>query len=231
MLGEKNFDMKMVIRHWTEILPEWEFRAFVKKKKLTSCTQYYQSCFVPEFVTHKQRIQECIFKIFDEVKDKIKLDDYTIDFALSPLLEEGKIWIVELNHVPPTAGTSLFDWANPKDRDIIENGPFELRVLSKPVHNAKGTIHPPLRRLINEFRGIDDLIYERLSHLRAACNVCRRFPITETWYRCTKCRDYDICTECDRSKHFPNEGHTFVTQVSCDTTSKEAEKDSRCIIS
>ena len=76
---------------------------------------------------------------------------YTVDFVLSPDLKI--IRVIEVNNPPPVAGTSLFGtslamymqcnscnivavWDDPKDRDIIHNGPFTFRILERPVRLA-----------------------------------------------------------------------------------------------
>lgn len=33
--------MKMIVRQWVDIRPEWEFRCFVYGGKMTAITQYY----------------------------------------------------------------------------------------------------------------------------------------------------------------------------------------------
>jgi hypothetical protein len=70
---------------------------------------------------------------FNQVKGLIDIRNYTIDFALSPSLDLSRSYVVEINHLPPEAGTSLFDWNNSDDRKLIEHGPFTLRILDEPV--------------------------------------------------------------------------------------------------
>jgi hypothetical protein len=45
-----------------------------------------------------------------------------------------------------------------------------LLVPTQPPAAKKG-LHPPLRRLINRLRGVDDSVYEERSHLRVACDM------------------------------------------------------------
>jgi len=45
--GSEKWIMKIIIREWTPILPEYEFRGFVHKRKFTALSQYYKACYVP----------------------------------------------------------------------------------------------------------------------------------------------------------------------------------------
>jgi len=153
MMGEKNFTISLAIREWNpHILPEWEFRVFVVKGRLTAATQYSNIVFVPDFVLKYEEIKKCIFDFWTLVKGDIRSDDYTIDLALSPDLQH--VVIVELNDLPPTAGTSMFDWENPRDKNQILNGEnFELRILTEFNRKAFDEIHQPLRKYIDSLRG------------------------------------------------------------------------------
>jgi len=141
--------MNLIVRRWDPTIePTLEFRAFVVNRKLTACTQYYQLCYVEKISKNYELIKQLIWDYFEtQVKHRVKTDTYTIDFAISPdlsthiffilietdLFRPESLKVIEINHPPPTAGTSLFDWNNPTDRDVVSNGPYELRVLHKPV--------------------------------------------------------------------------------------------------
>ena len=68
---------------------------FVINGELHASTQYYPSCFVPEFVAKKQQIQEKLLEYWRMVAPRIKTPNYTIDIALAPDL--SRAWLVELN--------------------------------------------------------------------------------------------------------------------------------------
>jgi hypothetical protein len=91
-----------------------------------------------------------MMSLFEEVRDSIQLDTYTIDFAVCP--QTMRTQIVEINNPPPKAGTSLFIWDDEKDRSIIENGPFEFRLLEKPDMTILDTIYTPIQTLMTEIR-------------------------------------------------------------------------------
>jgi len=142
-----------------------------------------------------------------------------------------KIWVVEINPPPPTAGASLFNWwKSEDDRKIImglkneelehkeEPGEgegekelvsktFEFRVLSELNEGGKASlnkIHPPLKRFINRLRNRNvskvEGDFQGLTHLNTACDGCRMAPITEIWWRCGECENYDLCEGCYTSR-------------------------------
>lgn len=165
-LFSKEFRMNLIVREWAEdILPEWEFRAFVYGNKMTAITQYTEFTFVPKIVENKNAILTLIRDKFNEVVDVIKLPDgnYTIDFAVCEDIQT--CYIIELNTTPPAAGAGMFDWNDPGDRALLQSGPFEFRVQEAPQAMTKKTnetdpfksVHPPLRRYINKLRGVPDL--------------------------------------------------------------------------
>ena len=60
---------------------------------------------------------------------------YTLDVYIDILSK--KVYLIELNHPPPIAGTGLFSWDMPEDQDKILKGPLEFRILTSP---------PPIKR-------------------------------------------------------------------------------------
>jgi len=84
-------------------------------------------------------------------------------------------------------------------------GPFTFRILEKPLDNPKDTIHPPLKYFINLKRG---LLSNGLSHLKICCNICSKHPISETWYNCDDCLEFDLCDTC-YSNNTHNSDHVF----------------------
>jgi len=157
LAGGDKFDLQVVFREWCpEILPEWEFRAFVWNKHLTCCTQYYSDCYVPEMAAKKDlvavRIQQFIQT---EILPKLppQLHTLTVDLALSPDLSQ--VWLVEIGNPPPVAGTGLYDWDLEKDRKIItENKEFDLRILHGIPKGAWEKLHKSVKQVLLKERGI-----------------------------------------------------------------------------
>jgi len=142
------FEMNIVFRQWnTDLQPEKEFRAFLSNGKLTCITQYYSKLYVPSFKKKEQQIKDKLVTYFNSIQQDIPLKNYALDMAL---LEGDKVVIVELNPFAPHAGTSLFDWANPKDQEIVKSGPFEFRVLNALPKDALDEIYPPMRKLLDD---------------------------------------------------------------------------------
>lgn len=185
-LGD-DFEMNVILRRWVDIYPEWEFRAFVYQNQITSCTQYNPHCYVPEMAKNKDKVQELILAKWNEVKGDIPRSSYTIDFVLEPSLQQ--VWVVEVNHLPPVAGTGMFDWDVKADREIIEHGPFELRVRTELDKTAKDSIHQPLRRFIDLTRG------RPVPGPKVSCDQCTK-PTGVPFYHCKTCTNFDVCREC-----------------------------------
>jgi len=100
--GEE-FVMKLVVRKWVEISPELEFRAFVHKGQLNGITQYYKACFSPTIASQKAQMEKDMVKFWqNNLKDKIKVESYVIDFAWTP----NKVYLIELNHWGHTVRSS-----------------------------------------------------------------------------------------------------------------------------
>ena len=154
--GEENLKLFCVVRKWYNIVdPNWEFRLVIKDYKPTALTQYHKTIVIPHAAKYKTFLQKRILNTFDSIKDKLDktLRDYTIDFAvvlkdktiqnvpicineeINEEKEEVKedpidtVYLIEINHEPPIAGTALFDFANEEDKKVL-NGekPFEFRM-------------------------------------------------------------------------------------------------------
>ncbi|PRP86639.1 hypothetical protein PROFUN_05118 [Planoprotostelium fungivorum] len=138
----EKFQMNVVVRQWVETQPEWEFRGFVSKGKMTALTQYFKSCYVRQLSQNKNEIAKKIVALQEEVHPLIGLDSYTIDFVVTP----EKIWIIELNTFGPQASPSLFNWA--EDNEVMNYGPFECRVLKGMPKRPKSMLAQPLRNLL-----------------------------------------------------------------------------------
>jgi len=116
-------------------------------------TQYSSFYFIPILSedNQKQIFLEKITKFFEEqVQPKLNLDNYTVDFAFSR--KNSRIWVVEINPPPPTSGTILFSWISDKDRNLVQNGPMEFRVVKTPAYDPTENIPPKYVALMKEFR-------------------------------------------------------------------------------
>eukprot|EP01117_Protostelium_nocturnum_P013769 TRINITY_DN5176_c0_g1_i1.p1 TRINITY_DN5176_c0_g1~~TRINITY_DN5176_c0_g1_i1.p1 ORF type:complete len:347 (-),score=88.53 TRINITY_DN5176_c0_g1_i1:44-1084(-) len=138
----KHWHMMIVIREWAPIEPEYEFRGFVSKGKMTGLTQYYKSCFVPEIYQNRKEILKRIESTFEKVKPLIPLESFTIDFAVN----SETVFVVELNPFGPCSSPALFSWS--EDNEILLDGPFQFRVLDSLPKNPKSLMAKPLREIM-----------------------------------------------------------------------------------
>jgi len=132
-LHKSPWNLKIIVRDFVEMPIQFELRGFVHKQSLNALSQYYVDCYFEELLQRKDEITTKIQIFFEEVKDKILIESYIIDFVI---LADGTVKIVELNPFSRSTGSCLFDWI--KDKDLIENGPFEFRISEAPnqIHAA-----------------------------------------------------------------------------------------------
>jgi len=164
LLGE-NFSMDLVLREWNpNLTPELEFRGFVYNSQFTCLTQYYSMIYVPEIHRKKELFQKSIVTFWEEkIKHVIPLKDYCIDFTVLEGNSENNVIVIELNPPAPLASPVLFDYL--KEKEIIENGPFEFRVVTAPVLGAKKKIAARARQLFDamfpNYAALEKLVEEK----------------------------------------------------------------------
>ena len=135
--------MNIVVREWNEILPEYEFRAFVHEKKLTAITHYYKFCYVADIDTRKPLYKKLMEQYYEQISDNLP-DSCVIDFCINP--ESQVVKVVELNPWSINASASLFNWD--LDRDVLEgNAPFEFRISEYPYGDIMDKVSGNIRIL------------------------------------------------------------------------------------
>jgi len=70
---------------------------------------------------------------FDSFKDKVKIKDYLVDWAVTPDLD--KVYVIELNPFHEDSAACLFHWYD--DRKLLNEGPFEFRVRTSARKDLK----------------------------------------------------------------------------------------------
>jgi len=98
----------------------------------------------------KDEIQTKVVEFFEQVKDQINLESYIIDFVM---MKDGTIKIVELNPFSRSTGSCLFDWII--DKELIEKGPFQFRVVEQPNQKRAASYLLPWKHLLH--RAVKDL--------------------------------------------------------------------------
>ena len=226
----KNFNLHLVIRAWcNDIAADYEFRMFVWGNTLTAVTQYSPYFANKGLYADRDKVRELLIHFWkDDVSMRLSEEwikgcggTYVVDVAVSTDL--SKVWLIEVNPPPPTAGCALFDWKNEQDQKIIKNtknetiqepnisDTFELRIAAQVDKGTLNKIHPPLRRFINKQRGRKE---EEPQLTKVFCDGCSEGPLPRGYYKCTQCcPSFDLCIFCFRKKdkmcpeHNPN--HRF----------------------
>jgi len=126
---------KLVIRAWSDIPLEYEFRGFVCKKQLNALSQYFHYLHLPKLVEEKEQIQSRIVEYWETIKDLINHESYVIDFGI---LVDGSIKIIEINPFHYGTVAPFFGWKKGSEgRNIVLNGPFTFRIRTEPMTDAR----------------------------------------------------------------------------------------------
>lgn len=91
------------------------------------------------------------FKTTIQPKLKDTFDSYIIDFALVGD-EYKEIVVIELNPFLSSTDGCLFSWK--RERKLIEQGPFEFRILTKIPHGGKSLLSTDWRVLLESANNI-----------------------------------------------------------------------------
>jgi hypothetical protein len=161
----------IVVRSWCdELVPELEFRCFIFARKFTSCTQYYPDCYVPKLA---KNVRDLEFRLKDFVEIKIlplipiSILNLTIDVAFS--LDFAKMWLVEINPPPPSAGTSLLGaWEIIENQRIMRgegDRDFTLCVLNELPLSSLDEVPQQTLDVIEKFK--------RKQRANTRCIICR----------------------------------------------------------
>jgi len=132
--NEETFNIQVIVREWLDISISHEFRGFVYNKQLNGLSQYFDFCYFPQLKDEQAKIIDACKDTFDNVRDKIKLSNFILDFALVG----DKAYVIELNPWLETTDSCLFKWF--KDLKVLEYGPLEFRCNTRPVPGVKGQV-------------------------------------------------------------------------------------------
>lgn len=138
--GYDELGLHLVLRRWDGPLPiAREFRGIVWNAELNALGQYYHPLMFPELLAIKEDIASDLRAVYEELRPQLSAAGFThfiIDFAW---LGPKQVKVIELNPFDGVAlgcfpgSTGLFRWDEEKDRDIIKNGPFEIRLRTEPL--------------------------------------------------------------------------------------------------
>lgn len=151
--------MGCIVRRFSQISPEYEFRIFVHERRVVAITQYYKLCFVSAIAERAEEISAAIVRyIEEEVNPRlVTVSTYTADLVLDRENPTEKITLIEINHPPPLAGQALFSWDDAADRSILEGQQtgvaFRVRTEPQQPEDTFREIYQPVLPFINEYRG------------------------------------------------------------------------------
>jgi len=151
-LGVGDGSALICVRMWRDVDAAHEFRAFVHEKKLTACSQYcYYQCF-PELQAKHAELATRIQQYFDDqVLPALPYSDAVLDFHVGA----DSIEIIELSPFQVSTGACMFSWKDAQEKSVLENGPFQLRILEQPKSNPYECLPNKWRTWFEQERGFN----------------------------------------------------------------------------
>ncbi|KAJ3427280.1 cell division cycle protein 123 [Anaeramoeba flamelloides] len=146
------WNQNFVVRTFFEIPSDMEFRGFVKNGKLNALSQYNHVCFYEPLVELKEQIGNVCREMFEKkIQPQLeeKYSDYIIDFCFVDG-DLAKPKIIELNPFQFSTDGCLFSWKT--ERNILENGPFEFRILENIIEGVELKMGKKYRDLMNRYK-------------------------------------------------------------------------------
>eukprot|EP01127_Copromyxa_protea_P022613 TRINITY_DN8208_c0_g1_i2.p1 TRINITY_DN8208_c0_g1~~TRINITY_DN8208_c0_g1_i2.p1 ORF type:complete len:584 (-),score=135.50 TRINITY_DN8208_c0_g1_i2:21-1772(-) len=199
---KKKWCMNIVVREWSTIRPEFEFRTFVFGKRITAITHYYKFLFVEEIVLYEKKIAELILDYFENsIVGLVPLENYVIDFTVDP--HTGFIKVIELNPWCDAASAALFDWENEEENEILRGKrPFEFRILEVPKIAAFDGISSQLRIMYWTLRPRAE--EKRAQQVKDVQNFINESPYRKTFHKILKSETKKFELVANLSKKTPN---------------------------
>jgi hypothetical protein len=109
---------QVVLREWeADLSLEYEFRAFVHNGKVTVISQYDHYCVYPSLPKLKDKLQDMMLKLWQEVHPHVGEDSYVMDFAYLPSKDQMKV--IEISPFLDCTGAALFRWSNDRYTDML----------------------------------------------------------------------------------------------------------------
>lgn len=158
-----SLDFGLQLRRWDRPLPiHSEFRSIAWKGQMNAIWQYYHAFHFPELEEQREEIAADLLAVYNERRAKlgdVGLESCVLDFAwLGPKEEAGadNVRVIEVNPFDGVmlgvndASMGLFKWGDEADKRIIMDGPFELRLRSRPMPLAemKFQLNDDFRRVV-----------------------------------------------------------------------------------
>jgi hypothetical protein len=141
---KNNTEMQIIVRKWEDIPLKHEFRCFIFKRTLTAVSQYFDLCFFKALENEKESLLASLVHKFEEVKHRVPLENYILDFGIST---DGKVHIIELNPFTTTTDSCLFSWTSDK-RVLFGEEPLQMRIREREMKNLKQCIIAPWKEYL-----------------------------------------------------------------------------------
>jgi hypothetical protein len=120
--GSPPIDINLhLVEYFSGFDPNYEFRGFCSNGKMTSLSIYNPWIYDPILLVNKEKIFRMIVDLWKKIALLYPGKDYCLDFAFNSDLTQ--LYLIEINaFLPPLAGSGLFNFYSPEDRNIILYG-------------------------------------------------------------------------------------------------------------
>jgi hypothetical protein len=156
------FHENIVVRRWTDIAVDMEFRGFVHCGRLCALSQYNHVFHSERVVALRDSILRLIVDAFERtIRARLapKFDSYVVDFALTggrfafdaaAAADAERVWVIELNPFASSTDGALFSWRN--DSAVLLGGdgtaPIEFRVRTEYEPSVRAQLEMRWRELL-----------------------------------------------------------------------------------
>lgn len=155
----ERWNVSVSAREWCpDITLHSEWRGFVWGGTLNGLGQYYHPLMFPELQVEglTEKVGQDCLRFFEAtispVLKELGLANCIVDFAW---LGPGRVLLVEVNPFDGVLGsfsvsTGLFHWEDAKDQEIMQRGPFEVRIRRhvQSLVEMKEKMNPDWRRIV-----------------------------------------------------------------------------------
>lgn len=131
------WECNIVAREWKTIDFELEFRTFFNNGKLNAISHYSHFLYSDFVNKNSERIAAKLQEFFlNDVLPALKgrYEASVVDFGFEDESLEN-VYLIELNPWTPNSDTCLFKWG--RDKELLHNGPMEVRYIEKPHTNIR----------------------------------------------------------------------------------------------
>ncbi|KAI8873480.1 D123-domain-containing protein [Ramicandelaber brevisporus] len=117
--AEREFEHELVLRKWSELVPSFEFRCFVRNKELVGISQIelMHRPYLSEMAERIECLIECFFE--NHVRDQFPSNHFVFDVYVKKDL--SRVFLIDFNPFAQCTDSILFEWSHLATVDSSEH--------------------------------------------------------------------------------------------------------------